>query len=122
MAPYRWWEQPPQVGRVPEHRSDAGTYLTSEVFGCRSMIYVKDVDGLYSDDPKTNPNAELIPRISVRELLQRELPDLPIEPAVLELMRHARQMKEIQIVNGLVPGNITRALNKEPVGTVIYAD
>jgi molybdenum storage protein len=122
MAPYRWWEQPPQIGRIPEHRSDAGTYLTSEVFGCRSMIYVKDVDGLYTDDPKTNPDAELIPRISVRELLQRELPDLPIEPAVLDLMRHARQMKEIQIVNGLVPGNITRALNKEPVGTIIYAD
>ncbi len=122
MAPYRWWEQPPQIGRVPEHRSDAGTYLTSEVFGCRSMIYVKDVDGLYTEDPKTNPNAELISRISVRELLQRELPDLPIEPAVLHLMRNARQMKAIQLVNGLVPGNITRALNKEPVGTTIYVD
>ncbi len=122
MAPYRWWEQPPQIGRVPEHRSDAGTFLTAEVFGCRSMIYVKDVDGLYTDDPKTNSKAEFIPRISVRELLQRELPDLPIEPAVLQLMRNARQMREIQIVNGLVPGNITRALNKEPVGTTIYVD
>jgi molybdenum storage protein len=122
MAPYRWWEQPSQVGRIPEHRSDAGSFLTSDVFGCRSMIYVKDVDGLYTDDPKTNPDAEFIPRISVRELLQRELPDLPIEPSVLELMRHARQMREIRIVNGLVPGNITRALNGETVGTVIYAD
>ncbi len=122
MAPYRWWEQPSHVGRVPEHRSDAGTYLTSEVFGCRKMIYIKDVDGLYTDDPKTNPDAELIPRISVRDLIQRELPDLPIEPSVLQLMRNARQMREIQIVNGLVPGNITKALNGEPVGTVIYAD
>jgi molybdenum storage protein len=122
MAPYRWWEQPPQIGRVPEHRSDAGTFLTSEVFGCRSMIYIKDVDGLYAEDPKVNPNAEFIPRISVRELLQRELPDLPLEPAVLQLMRNARQMREIRIVNGLVPGNITRALNGEDVGTTIYTD
>jgi molybdenum storage protein len=122
MAPYRWWEQPPQAGRIPEHRSDTGAYLTAEVFGCRSMIYVKDVDGLYTEDPKKNPRAEFIARISVRELLARELEDLPIEPVVLQMMLHARQAREIQIVNGLVPGNITRALNKEPVGTTIYAE
>jgi molybdenum storage protein len=122
MAPYRWWEQPPEVGRVPEHRSDAGTYLTAEVFGCRSCIFVKDVDGLHTADPKVDPAARLIPRISVRELLAMELADLPIEPSVLHMMLKARQMKEIQIVNGLVPGNITRALNREPVGTVIFND
>ena len=122
MAPYRWWEQPPEVGRVPEHRSDAGTYLTSEVFGCRSVIFVKDVDGLYTEDPKTSPNAEFIPRINVRDLLAHELQDLPIEPSVLQMMLRARHMKEIRIINGLVPGNITRALNGEPVGTSIYVD
>ena len=47
---------------------------------------------------------------------------MPIEPVVLQMMLHARQAREIQIVNGLVPGNITRALNKEPVGTTIYAE
>ena len=122
MAPYRWWEAPPAIGRIPEHRSDAGSYLTSEVFGCRSMIFVKDVDGLYTDDPKTNPHAELIPRISARELLDLKLPDLPIEPSVLEIMINARQRKEIVIINGLVPGNITKALNGETVGSTIYVD
>jgi molybdenum storage protein len=122
MAPYKWWEQPPEVGRVPEHRSDAGTYLTSEVFGCRSVLFIKDVDGLYTEDPKTSPNAELIPRISVRDLLARQLEDLPIEPSVLRMMLHARHMREIQIINGLISGNITRALNWEPVGTTIYVD
>jgi len=33
------------------------------------MIYVKDEDGLYEDDPKKNPNAKLIRKISARELL-----------------------------------------------------
>jgi molybdenum storage protein len=86
------------------------------------MIYVKDEDGLYTDDPKSNPRAEFIPRIGVGELVARGLPDLPLEPAVLHLMRHARQAREIQLVNGLVPGNITRALDGEHVGTIIYAD
>ena len=36
-------------------------------------------------------------------------------------MRRAVHMREIQVINGLVPGNLTRALNGEHVGTVIYA-
>jgi molybdenum storage protein len=40
---------------------------------------------------------------------------------VLELLARARLAKSIRIVNGLVPGNLTRALAGEPVGTVIRA-
>ena len=122
MAPFRWWEMPPEFGRVPEHRSDAGSFLTAEVFGCRNMIFIKDEDGLYTDDPKKNPQAEFIPRIGVQELIDRKLPDLPVEPAILQMMLRAKQIKEIQLINGLVPGNITRALHGEHVGTIIYAD
>jgi len=34
-------------------------------------------------------------------------------------MRHAQSCRRIQVVNGLVPGNLTKALNGEHVGTVI---
>jgi molybdenum storage protein len=37
-------------------------------------------------------------------------------------MGRAKHQKEIQIVNGLTPGNITKALQGEHVGTIIYAD
>ncbi len=40
---------------------------------------------------------------------------------VLDLLARARLVKEVQIVNGLVPGNLTRALAGEPVGTLIRA-
>jgi Uridylate kinase len=122
MTPYRWFEMPSEIGRVPEHRSDCGTYLIAEVFGCQSVTLVKDVDGLYSDNPKTNPSAEFIPRIGVNELIERKLPDLPVEPALLDMMRHAKLIKEIRLVNGLERGNITRALHGEAVGSVIYQD
>jgi molybdenum storage protein len=84
------------------------------------MIYVKDEDGLYTADPKKDPNAEHIPRISVQELLARDLDDLVVERAVLELMLRARNIHEIQFVNGLKPGQLTAALDGAPVGTVIY--
>jgi molybdenum storage protein len=40
---------------------------------------------------------------------------------VLELLTRARLVKSVRIVNGLVPGNLTRALNGEAVGTLIHA-
>jgi molybdenum storage protein len=58
----------------------------------------------------------------VHDLLARDLDDLVVERAVLELMTRARHVREIQFVNGLKPGQLTAALAGEPVGTIIYDD
>lgn len=120
MPPYKLWEPNPVNGRIPPQRTDTGCFLIAEVFGARKMIYVKDEDGLYTADPKKKPDSDYIPRISVQELLKLDLNDLIVERAVLEFMVRARHMKEIQFVNGLKPGQLTAALNGEPVGTIIY--
>jgi molybdenum storage protein len=53
-------------------------------------------------------------------LISQTLPTLPIEPVVLELLSRGRLARSIRIINGLVPGNLTRALNGERIGTVIH--
>jgi molybdenum storage protein len=121
IPPYDLWEHPPAVGKIPPHGSDAGSYLVGEVFGARSVILLKDVDGLYTADPKSVPEARFIPRIGAAELMDMQLATLPIEPVVLELLTHAKLVKSVRIVNGLVPGNLTRALAGDPVGTEIHA-
>jgi molybdenum storage protein len=120
MPPYKLWEQNPQVGRIPPQRTDTGCFLIAEVYGARKMIYVKDEDGLYSADPKKEPSARFIPRISVQDLLAQDQDDLVVERAVLDLMLTARHIHEIQFVNGLKPGQLSAALAGKPVGTVIY--
>src|SRR5260221_8604340 len=120
MPPYKLWEHNPATGRIPPQRTDTGCYLIAEVFGARRMIYVKDEDGLHTADPKKDPTSLHIPRISVEELLARDLDDLIVERAVLEMMMRGRHLREIQFVNGLKPGQLTAALNGEPVGTIIY--
>ena len=40
--------------------------------------------------------------------------------AVLQLMLNARNIREIQFVNGLKPGQLTAALDGAPVGTIIF--
>jgi hypothetical protein len=64
--------------------------------------------------------AEFIPRISVSDLLARNLTTLPLDPIVLDLLPKAKLVKEVQIINGLVPGTLTRALAGEPVGSYIF--
>jgi molybdenum storage protein len=122
MPPYKLWEENPTVGRIPPQRTDTGCFLIAEVFGARRMIYVKDEDGLYTADPKKDATAEFIERISLAELIALDLKDLIVERAVLDLMKNARHLSEIQFVNGLKPGQLTKALNGEPVGTVVYRD
>jgi molybdenum storage protein len=122
MPPYTFWQQNPAKGRIPPHRTDTGSYLVSEVFGARSMIYVKDQDGLYTADPKKDRGAKFIPRITVAELQALDLQDVVVERAVLDLMQNAQNRKSVRIFNGLVPGNLTRALDGEDVGTLITVD
>lgn len=121
MPPYKLWESNPSIGRIPPERTDTGCFLIAEVFGARKMIFVKDEDGLYTADPKKDPGAKYVSRISVQELLAWDLNDLIVERAVLDLLLTARNIKKVQFVNGLKPGQLTAALNgDESVGTVIF--
>ncbi len=122
MPPYTFWQPNPVVGRIPPNRTDTGAYLISEVFGAKSMIYVKDEDGLFTADPKKDRNARFIPKISVSELKALDLEDVVVERAVLDMMENAVHRRSIQVINGLVKGNLTRAMNGEDVGTIIHAD
>lgn len=122
MPPYVFWHQNPSVGRIPPHRTDTGSYLVSEVFGTKAMIYVKDERGLYTADPKKERHARFIPKITVGELEGLDLKDVVVERSVLEMMKNATHRRSIQIINGLERGLLTRALEGEHVGTIISAD
>ena len=121
MPPYGLWMRPAPEGVIPPYRTDAGCFLVAEQFGCKAMIYVKDENGLYTANPKTSKGATFIPKISVAEMKAKGLQDSILEFPVLDLLATARNVREVQIVNGLVAGNLTRALAGEHVGTIITA-
>jgi len=122
MPPFGYWEKPTENGRIPAHRTDAGVFLSAEVLGVKRAIFIKDEAGLYTDDPKKNPKATHIPRIGARELLKLDLADLVLERVVIEYLQRARYCTELQIINGLERGMVTRALEGEDVGTIIHKD
>ena len=120
MPPYGLWEEPPQTGRIPPHRTDVGTFLTAEVLGAKRCILIKDERGLFTDDPKRTPDAAFIPEISVEALLERDLPDLPVERSLLRALTSAKSVREVLLVNGRERAALTAALNGENPGTRIY--
>lgn len=122
MPPYNLWMRPAAEGVIPPYRTDAGCFLMAEQFGCKAMIFVKDENGLYTGNPKTDKNATFIPKISVDEMKAKGLHDSILEFPVLDLLKASLHIRQVQVINGLVPGNLTRALAGEPVGTIITAN
>src|SRR5262245_43845708 len=120
--PFSIWEHPPRVGRIPPHRTDAGSFLLAECYGCATHTLIKDVNGLYDADPKLNPDAEFISEITVPELRKRNLPTLPFDRVMIDLLANARQVKKFQIINGLRPELLERALRGEHAGTIVRKD
>src|SRR5215207_8696756 len=120
--PFSIWEHPPKLGRIPPHRTDAGTFLLAECYGCATHTLIKDVDGLYEADPKLHRDAKFIKEISVSELRRRNLPTLAFDRVLIDLLANARQLKQFQIINGLKPELLVAALRGEHVGTIIHKD
>jgi molybdenum storage protein len=121
MPPFGYWEKREEGSRIPPHRTDAGVFLSAEFLGSPRAIFIKDEDGLYTNDPKKDPAAQHIPRITAKELIARDLQDLVVERRVVEYLPRARWCKQLQIVNGLVPGRVLAALKGEDLGTIISA-
>lgn len=122
VPPYSIWEHPPGIGRIPPHRTDAGCFILGECFGCATVTLVKDVDGLYTDDPATNPGASFIDEIGAHELKRRALKTLPFDEVLPDLLLNARLVKRFQVVNGKDPDRIAAAVRGEHAGTLVHAD
>jgi molybdenum storage protein len=120
MPPYDYYAIRPSKGRIPIHRTDVGTILLADLLGTKNIIFVKDERGLYTDDPKKNPDAEFIPEIGAKDLMGKDFDDLILERPCLEIIQNSEVIEKVQIINGLEHGNLTKALRGEHVGTVIY--
>lgn len=119
IPPYHFWEPPVGPSPLPAHGSDVGLFLHAEVLGLDRIIYVKDEDGLHDKDPKRHAGAKPIRRIKLEALLKCLPEELILDEMLFEVFRTARHVRRVQIVNGLIPGELTKALDGEPVGTVI---
>lgn len=118
FPPYHHHEFP--HSRLPMHRADTGAFLLADALGAAGLTIVEDVDGIYTTDPNgaDAAKAELIKETTAADLAAQG-GTLPVDRALLDVMGTARNIAQVQVVNGLVPGRLTAALRGEHVGTVI---
>ncbi len=84
---------------------------------CDAVLMSKNgVDGVYDDDPRTNPNAKLIDRISYADALQQGLK--VVDAAAFSL---CMENKLPMVVFGMQgEDSIARAIRGEQMGTQLY--
>ena len=85
---------------------------------CDAVLMSKNgVDGVYDSDPRTNPDARKLDRVTYEEAIQQNLK--VVDAAAFSLCRENRLPMVVFGMEG--PGNVTRALLGEPIGTVVTA-
>ena len=114
-----------EKGRVVIFGSGAGMpYFSTDTvsaqraleIGCQALLMAKNgVDGVYDDDPRTNPNAVKFDRVSYAEVISRDL--RVADTAAFGLCME----NELPIIvfNLLDDGNIARVVRGEKIGTLV---
>ena len=83
--------------------------------GAQVVLMAKGVDGVYDDDPRTNPDAVRFETLSHDEVLARNLK--VADSTAISLCRD--NALPIIVFNLLVEGNIARAVRGERIGTLV---
>jgi uridylate kinase len=114
-------------GLQPGQSTNAVAALAAEITRAEILVNGTDVEGVYSEDPKKNPEAKLIRSVHVDKLLawamggevfagRYEL----LDPLAIKIMQRARI--PTRFVSLREPGNILAALQGKDIGTkVVYS-
>jgi len=99
----------------PFFTTDSASVLRAVEIGADMYAKATTVDGVYSADPKKDPNAVRYDTISFQEVLSQGL-------AVMDTSAFALAQENnlsLQVFNGMLSGNIARVLQGDCIGTLV---
>jgi uridylate kinase len=100
----------------PFFTSDTAAALRAIEMNAEVLLMAKNgVEGIYTADPRTDPDAEFIPEISAREALQRDLKVMDSNALALCMDNHL----PIHVFNMADDSNINRIISGDRVGTLV---
>ena len=102
---------------MPYFSTDTTAAQRALEIGCEVLFLAKGVDGVYSDDPRSNPDAELYDEITPREVIER---GLKVADATAFSLCMDNNMP-ILVFNLLTEGNIARAVSGQRIGTLVQS-
>lgn len=102
---------------MPYFSTDTTAAQRALEIGAEVLFLAKAVDGVYSDDPRTNPDAGLYSEITPREVIEK---GLKVADATAFSLCMDNNMP-ILVFNLLEEGNIARAAGGEVIGTLVQS-
>jgi uridylate kinase len=99
----------------PYFTTDSAAALRAMEVKAEVLLKATKVDGIYSADPVSNPDATKFPRITYREVLERNLKVM--DATAISLCMDNKL--PIVVFNIRQDGNIRRVIYGEPIGTVV---
>lgn len=100
---------------LPYFSTDTTAAQRALEIGAEVVLMAKAVDGVYTDDPRTNSDAELLTEITHREVIDR---GLKVADATAFSLCMDNGMPML-VFNLLTDGNIARAVTGEKIGTLV---
>jgi uridylate kinase len=100
---------------APYFSTDTAAAQRALEIGCEVVLMAKGVDGVYDDDPRTNPEARRFETLTHAEVLAR---GLKVADATAISLTQDNNLPII-VFNLLVEGNIARAVRGERIGTLV---
>ena len=102
----------------PFFTTDSAASLRAIEIGADIMLKATKVDGIYSDDPVTNPDAVFYERISFDEALQQKLGVMDATALVL----CSEHNMPVRVFNIFEPGDLGRIVEGQDVGTLVQQE
>ena len=100
----------------PFFSTDTAGMLRAAEIGADVVMMAKNIDAVYSDDPKKNPNAVKLEEITYKEILDKNLKVIDAAAAAF-----GRENNIALHIFGITdPENLIRAIKGEKIGTIIH--
>ena len=99
----------------PYFTTDSAAALRANEIHAEVLLKATQVDGVYSDDPKLNPDAEFLPEVSYQQVLEKNL--RVMDTAAISLCRD--NGIPIIVFDLMEHGNIGRVVGGERIGSLV---
>ena len=101
----------------PFFTTDTAVILRAVEVEADAVLLAKNIDGVYTDDPRKNPDAVLIDRISYEEAAERQL---KVMDATAFQLCAEQKVPAVRVFGLSEPENILKVIAGDPMGTVLY--
>jgi aspartokinase-like uncharacterized kinase len=112
IAPFRLMHNRDPLPHSWSVTSDSVAAYIARTMRAEKLILLKDVDGIYSDDPKKVKDATFVEKITASELIETMSKPTCIDKMVPKVLRNSKI--RTHIVNGLYPDRLESILKGEP--------